>query len=510
LTVGSGASTLNANHYLILKSSPDAPFINGGTFTVRGNGFTYSTGTLAGTGTFLFSSDAVLNLTDSASKTISTNVVVEGKASCQTDKTTDLVLKNGNFMISPSATFTTVRALTVMTDSSSTFSVKGSFSFAGPALNFQGNGFNLASWSLNSGTATINNGISSDNLMIASGATLLLIGAPTDKKNFNTVTGAGVVNIQGGTVTFASLTANVVTATGGNVTITNGNFGALTLAGSFLAGSAIKSTTVTLNNGFVLGGLKITATTLSLGGVVSVSDDGTSLIVTNNLNIPSVSQLTFNAGSSLMINKGAEVKQQAGFTVVQGPPTPKSPMVVNDGSFISSNSLFMSGVPVSGSGSFSLGVDATWTLNNVVFNQASFASSGKVTFSIGTFDVPMVTGTGSFSGNPNSFVSTILNAASFNQQGGVINVNNATITTLTLNNGATFQVATGATFTTLEVLGGTLVGKSGQVPISCKQVKIVGSNVQKLQNLALKSSALALTCGTSCQLLTTNVAFDSQ
>jgi len=275
-------------------------------------------------------------------------------------------------------------------------------------------------------------------------------------------------------------------------------------------GTTIKATTANLNTGFILGGLKITATTLNLGGVVSVGDDGSSLIVTGALNINNPAQLTFTAGSSLMISKGAEVKQVAGFTIVQGPPAPKSPSVVNDGNFASSNSLFLSGVPLSGSGMFNLGPDAAWTLNNVAFSQAAFNSAGKVTFSVGTFDVPMVTGTGSYTGNPNSFTATSLSAGSINQQGGLFSVGNATVASLTLNNGATFQVTTGASFTTLEVLGGTLVGKAGQVPISCKQVKISGANVQKLQNLALKSSSFALNCASSCQVITANVAFDSQ
>jgi len=71
------------------------------------------------------------------------------------------------------------------------------------------------------------------------------------------------------------------------------------------------------------------------------------------------------------------------------------------------------------------------------------------------------------------------------------------------------MVSAGANIHTLEVLGGTLMGKSGQVSVTSQLVKVVGSNVQKLQNLSLKAASFDLTCGTSCQLITANVAFDT-
>jgi len=90
-----------------------------------------------------------------------------------------------------------------------------------------------------------------------------------------------------------------------------------------------------------------------------------------------------------------------------------------------------------------------------------------------------------------------------------VSVNNATISSLTLNNGAMFEVAVGASFGSFDVLGGTLKGKTGQVPLGCKQIHITGPNVQTLENLTVKTGSLVLQCGTSCQLITSNVVLDT-
>jgi len=342
-------------------------------------------------------------------------------------------------------------------------------------------------------------------LELGSTAVLELIGSPTDTKTFNKITGTGSIKNEGGANTFGTLSAASFSATGGNATINSGVVSVLTLSGAFLAGSKVEATSATLTSGFINGGLQLVAGTLNLAGLVSVSDNGSMLSVGNTLNIDTVSQLTLTGGSSLVVAKGAQVKQSAGFTIVQGAPGASSPSVTNNGVFTSEASFFLAGVPLSGSGTINLTPTASWTLNNVQLSQAYFGSVGKVTFSVGTFDVPSVSGSGAFSGNPVTFNSTSLSAASFDLQGGNVYVANTTLGSLTLNNGANFVVSAGAVFTDLKILGGVLTGSpGGQVPVKAKSTEVNGPNVQKLANLGLKTTTFNLNCDTSCQLITAN------
>jgi len=507
LTIGTGTSKLNTNGRIFFQAGPESPFKNDGVFNLEGAGFMYSSGTLEGKGSFVVSPTATLNLTGSASRTISTTVIVNGKAITETDRSTSLVLtKGGDFIVA--GTFTANKDLSISVDTTSAFSVKptGMLIWTGANLNFEGNAFTIAAWSLGSGVATFDNGIISGSLNVA-GGTLQLIGGPTDKRSFDKITGTGTIINLGGVNTFNILAASNFAATGGNASIANGTIGTLSLGGSYLLGGKIMASAASLSSGFICGGLEITVTSLVLEGVVSVADDNTMITPTGTTTITKTSQLTFTHGSSLRIPSTAQVMQNAAFTIVEGAPTPKSPSVVIDGRFTSGAAFAVSTIAISGSGSFFITSAGSWNLNNVKFDASSLSSSGAVSLSVGSFTVAAVTGTGSFTGNPSLFSVTSVTASSFTLNSGNVRFDNITLTTLTLNNG-NFGIMDSATITNLNFIAGKLFGTNGdkQVPVKVSKTVISGAATQTLNNIALTSSAISVICPlqSNCQLFTSN------
>jgi len=499
LNIGSGASTLNTNGAIILKGPPEQPLLNGGAFTVHGNGFSFSSGTLSGSGSFLFDTDSIFNLTDSASKAINTTVTVKGKAITHTDRSTNLVLNGATVTISGSLISTS--ELTIATDASSKFHVTGSFAYTGNTLLLQGPGFLFQSWTIGEGaTITITNTFKSGTLDIGSGSTLTLIGAPTESRTFTTITGSGTILNQGGVNTFNTVAANALQASGGTASVTAGTFNSLTLTGAFLGGAKLTTQSAELTTGFINGGLKLSTQSLVLQGTVEIDDDGTTLSVSGTAQVPVSSLVTMTGGSMLQFAAGSTTTQSATLSVVPGAPKANKPSVSIAGSFTSNAVFSVAEIPVVGGGVYTLSASGSLTFNNVAFTGQSIASQGTIIAQIGTFTADTISGSGSITAAPVSFNVNHLTGNSFQLLSGNVNISNLTLTTLDMKNGV-FGLSTTGKLNTWTFEGGQFKGTgTAQAVLTVRDTTLTGVTTQTLTNTAVTTKTFNMDCGAqACQ-----------
>jgi len=510
LTVGSGVSTLNSNGAISMQSAPEYPFLNGGTFNVHGLGFSFSSGTLGGQGKFVFGPDSTFNLTGAATKAFNTTVVVNGRAVTSGSSSANLVF-NGGGSFTVAGSFVSAASLTMATDSKSTFTVTGNFTYTGQSLLFQGPGFNLGTWSLGGKSqATTANSFVSGSLNLDSGAVLTLIGAPTEKRTFDKITGQGTVQCQGGNNAFNAVAAYSLEASGGTISVKGATLNMLLLNGAYLGGTKITVMTATLTNGFINGGLQIAANNVVMNGIVEIDNDGTALMVSSNWNVPSTArgaQITMTGGSSIQFTAGSTVTQAASLQIVPGAPTANKPSISFGGAWSTSSALTVAEIPISGSGSFSLTSSATINLNNVVFSAKSISSQGTITTQVGSFTVDTITGTGTINTSPVNFNVNYLTTSYFTLNTGTATVTNATIGTMNLKNGV-FSVAVDAKITTFSFQGGKVMGSgSTQAAVNVMSTSVTTAATQTINNVVLSTNSFTLDCGKqACQFFTQNAS----
>jgi hypothetical protein len=384
------------------------------------------------------------------------------------------------------------------TDSTSTFTVTGNLSYTGPTLLLQGTGFNLGTWVLGDNSqATTANAFTSGTLTMQAGSTLTLIGAPTEKRMFDKITGAGTIQCQGGNNNFNGVAAANFQASGGTISVTAGNFNSLTLGGAYLGGSKITANTATLTNGFLNKGLQLSATNVILNGIVEIDNDGTALLASTTWTVPSTAksaQITMTGGSSIQIAAGATVAQSANLQIVPGAPTTNKPTISMSGAWSSVSQLTIAEIPVSGTGSWTLSSTASMNLNSVVFTAKSIANNGMISTQVGSFNVGTVTGTGTITTSPINMVITHIIANVFTLNTGSVTISNATFTTLNLNNGV-LGISSTAKLTTFNFQGGKLMGSgSAQATVSVKDTSVTGVATQTLNNVALTTNTFSLDC----------------
>jgi len=379
--------------------------------------------------------------------------------------------------------------------------VTGSFSFSGPQMNIQGPGVSISSWSVSgSSTVSLANGISSGTLDVSSGGQLSLTGGPSDKRLFDKITGSGKVICNGGNNAFNTIAANSLQAIGGVVMVQNGVLGSLSVQGGDFNGGKVTSNAVILASGFVRGGVQLSASNFDLQGTINIEGDGTTLTFTSMGVVSKQSLLTMSGGSSIVINSGATLNQNAPLSVVPGGMQSKAPAITINGLVASTSSLSLATVPVSGTGTYTLSETASWSLNNIMFQAKSLFSKGQMQVLAGSFNVQSITGSGTFTGNPNSFTVSQFAGKSFTLASGATAINNCTLESLTLQNGV-WGIVELARINSFNWQGGSFQGTGKtQVPVTVKDTAITTTAGQKLTNIALTTNTYALTCGSqACQ-----------
>jgi len=490
----------------MMKSAPEYPFQNGGTFTVHGKGFMFSSGTLAGSGKFVFATDSIFNLTDSASKAINTVLDIKGKLVTYTDRSTNLVLTGATVTVS--GTFTSNAPLTISTDMNSKFHVTGSFAYTGSTLLLQGPGFLMDAWTVGpSCSVTVSNTFTSGTLDLGTGASLTLIGAPTETRTFTTITGAGTILNQGGVNTFNNVAGAALRAAGGTAIVASGKFTSLTLSGAFLGGTKLSTSSAELTSGFINLGLQLSVSSLILQGTIEIDDDNTALMVSTSVTIPINSLITMTAGSTISIANTATVTQNANLQIVPGAPKAKKPAMTIGGTWTSAGQFSVSEIPIAGTASYTIAATGSFNFNNVVFSAQAIMSLGTITTQIGTFNVGSITGAGTFIASPLNMNVNMFAGNAFTLMSGTVSIANLTMTTLDMKNGV-LGVAAVAKVNRFPFEGGQLKGTLGsQAVMTVIDTALQGVTTQTLTNVALTTATFAMNCGAqACQFFSQNAA----
>jgi len=344
-------------------------------------------------------------------------------------------------------------------------------------------------------------------LDLGTGASLSLIGAPTEARTFATITGSGTVKNQGGANTYNTVAGAGFEAAGGMATVTSGTFTSLSLTGAYLGGKKVTATSASLNNGFINKGLQLSVGKLTLQGNIEIDDDGTTVMVTQSASIPANSLITMTGGSSLTIGTGATVTQTAQLQIVPGAPKANKPSITSNGSWSTSSALSVAEIPISGSGMYALSAAGSFSFNNVIFSAKSVESQGTISTQIGTFTVGSVSGSGSILASPVTMTINTLVGNTFTLNSGTIAVNNVTLATLDIKNGV-FGLATTGQITTFKFEGGQFKGTgSAQATLAVRDTQLTGVTTQTLTNTAVTTTTFSMNCGAqACQLFSQNSA----
>jgi len=284
------------------------------------------------------------------------------------------------------------------------------------------------------------------------------------------------------------------------VMVNSGVIGSLSVQGGDFNGGKVTTTNAMLASGFVRGGVQLSSSNFDLQGTVNIEGDGTTLTFNSMGKVSKQSLLTMSGGSSIVVNSGATVNQNAPLSIVPGGMKMKNPTISINGLIASTSSLSIANVPVSGNGAYTISETASWSLNNINFQAKSVSAKGQVQVLAGSFNSQTVDGSGTFNGNPNTFTVTQFTAKSFTLASGATAINNCTLDSLTLTNGV-WGIGAVAKIGTFNWQGGTFQGTGKtQVPVSVSSTTLSSTSGQKLNNVALTTNSFSLSCGTqACQ-----------
>lgn len=280
----------------------------------------------------------------------------------------------------------------------------------------------------------------------------------------------------------------------------SGSVGSLSVTGSFMTGGKLSASKADLKGGFLVAGTQLTVSAGSLDGTFSLTGDGTSLSIGKTLSVSKKSLLALTGGCSFNVQKGALVKQSAAFDVVSGAPKTNHPTISNDGQFGVSAALSITGVPVSGSGSFSVAKSGHLSFNNVDFTGSSIANDGSVSATVGDFVVKSVSGAGQFSGNPKTFKSDSFTAGSLTVQSGDFSLSTSNITSVSLAAGS--FLTNDSTLGSVDFQGGLIgaLSKTNGGKLSADKITLSTDHSQTISYLDVFVDALVFSCGpVKCQ-----------
>jgi len=397
------ASTVGAHGILDLA---------GGTLTSNGitvsGAFTWTGGTLSGNGTTTIAAGASLTISGAPVKSFSGQTVSNAGTATWTSDAADIQSSGGSNVFNNAGTF----------NAQNNSHMSGNLTFnnqSGGTLNRSGGGTtqfavpfnNTGTVNVTSGTLSLANGGSSGGAFtVPLGTTLDLAGGTHNFTAGSTISGAGDVNVSGGTVNFAGS----YTVTGKtNINGGSANFNVPTsiaggtLSGGTLAGSSTVTIAGTLNwTGGTMSGTGSTA--IPLGAHVTVSGGGvvTSTRAVNNAGTVTVSSGTLSLGGTTVTDSSG-----GAFSVAAG-----ATLDFNGGTH-----NLTAGSSLSGAG------DVSVSGNTAVVNIAgSYTLAGNTNISLGSanFNVPASLSGGTLSGGALGGSATVTVTGTLNWTGGTM------------------------------------------------------------------------------------------
>lgn len=497
--MGNGAITLDAG----------ATINNSGLF-IGDSKFLFISGTLAGTGTYLFNN---INFTSPALKTINGTTNVTGILFVDPGKGGQGTVNVAGGVLTVSGTLRTTETLTISAIGKALINIPGLLSFMGTTNNIltvRGTA-HIRQLTATGGTVTINDNVTITNSTIGSGAILNLIGDAHSTRSIGDITGLGQLLVAGGINNFTTMSGiSNVQLTGGTLVTDSktANIGTLLQNGGQITGKAtiIVSTATLANAGIVK--TPVVANDLELKGFTSLN--GASLSVTGLGIISASSQFTLSEGATFIVTRTARVSQSAPLRLL--PSGADHPAVFqNDGRWTSTSDLEIV-VTTNGTGAFEFGTGATTTLTGIHFRTQSLSLTGSKVTVIGS-----VVNIGSIDGRAGT---VDFQGSSFTVQGNA-NIDKYTHengdTTIGTGNFGSVDVQTGNwNITGLAVTIGQLTFEGGQISstpgrrgvVTVSTTIITGNQPKTFSDVEVTSSVINLVCGTQqCQLFTKNAIF---
>jgi hypothetical protein len=450
-----------------------------------------------------------VNFSSSAAKNINGTTTVTGIV------VADLPVGTQGFISVSSGTFTvmgTIKSFQTLTIAASTgakFSVPGTVDFEGSvstSLTIRGTA-QITTLTIGGGNVILNDNVQINSATVASGATVTMIGAPTNNRIFGDISGSGSVNIQGGTNTFHTMSnINSVTLSGGilQADTKQCNIGLLTQTGGNIQGTAtIAASSASFANA-VITSTPVTANNLELKGFTNIN--GGSLTVTGLGIVSAPSQLTLGSNALFAVAKAAKVSQAASLQILPS-GTAGSSAFQNDGKWTSTSALTLD-VLSRGTGGYELGSGASLTATGINFSCTSIVLTSATFNSEGSnVVISTIDGSGGII-NSQSIVFNVtgnMNVAQYSHKIGISNIQGGNIGALDIQSGNWVLTGTGATVNSLTFEGGLITSGQESNIISAASTSISGNLPKTISNITISSAAISISCGTAqCQLLTLN------
>jgi len=489
---------------LNFNSAPSLPFSNAGQFSA-GNNFVFLSGSLSGSGTFTFTN---VNFSGPALKVINTTADVTGTIFIDPGRGAQgvITIQQGKLVVT--GTLRTTEILTINSLTGAQLSVPGSFLYEANSPTNMATIRGQASINVlhvTMGLVTISDSVNIASVTLDSGAVLTLIGDSTSTRMIGDITGAGTVQIQGGTNQFntmsnigsVSLSGGTLTASGKAVTIGN----LLQTGGVFSGSASITVGVAHFSNAEILNS-PISVSALTLEGFSTL--DGSTLSVLQNGVISKLSQLTLENGAIFIVTKTAQISQSAAMSFLpSGTTNPSS--FQNDGRWTSTSDLKIV-VNTKGTGAYQFGTGSTSEITGIAFNAGSLTLTSSSFTSIGcVVSIGNIAGTGTiFSQGAQFVVSGELNAAKFTNANGDTQIGSGSIQLLDIQTGTFTVTGTGASAGTLTFEGGTIASPGPtSALLTVGTMKITGAQPKTLSVINVAATTLSLSCGTGqCQLFT--------
>eukprot|EP01123_Difflugia_compressa_P003710 TRINITY_DN14_c0_g1_i3.p1 TRINITY_DN14_c0_g1~~TRINITY_DN14_c0_g1_i3.p1 ORF type:complete len:608 (-),score=166.98 TRINITY_DN14_c0_g1_i3:185-2008(-) len=511
LNIGSGGASILPNGQVTLNAAPSTPLTTTGTFTGNSK-FTFISGTLGGSGSFIF---ANVPFNGTALKVINTTVTVTGVLDVS-PYTGPAVINIATQALVVKGTISSSATVTLASAKGASFQVPGTLSYQGgqtDSFTILGDA-TIASMMVTSGTIILNDNVTVSSTTLTAGATVNVIGPATSIRKFGDVTGQGIVNIQGGTNSFSSLTSVGTVQLSGGALIANNKASTISTlvqtGGQIQGGAGLSIGSATLTNAGIVS-TPITASTLRIHGFSQIS--ASALTVTASGVIEIDSQFTLSNGASFVVAPTAQVTQSGQFQILPSGSTVASTFSHN-GRWTSSTSDLKVLVGTNGNGQFQFGSGASMEITGVTFLTGSISMTSASLTSVASYiTVGSISGTGTIQSNGQTLVVTdSFQASSVTVQNGFASAGKPSITSFDLQFGTFNITGTAGSIGTLLFEGGSIGGAaSGSTVLTVDSLTVTGTQPKTLASLSTVFTSLNMNCDVAqCQLFTSKAKLSSK
>jgi len=370
-----GDTKIFPNGFFILDAAPSQPLTVSGLFDGTDR-FRFNSGTLNGTGSFSFT---YVNFTSAALKAINASTTVSTLLFVDPGPGNEGTINIQSKILNVNGNLTTSQALDIYSNPGGLLNVKGYLVSMGSSVTssiIRGDA-TITNLINTGGVITLNDNVTITLASIGSGATLSLIGSGISTRNIGNIIGLGVLQVQGGTNVFGTLSGiSSVNFQGGTLS-TNSNtatIGNLVQTGGILTGTGtITIGSVTLTNAQITNPT-VSVANLNLQGFTGLSN--AQLVLTGMAVIGKDSQFTMSNGAVFTVSAAAKVSQSAMFQLLPSGSN-QPPSFTNNGVWTTTVGTLNVVVNTAGTGSFQFGSSSTLSLNGIAFNTQRVTLTGS-------------------------------------------------------------------------------------------------------------------------------------